>query len=120
VTRQRVRALLAQGKSGAEIARELNVSKSTVCYHRRRLGEEIDQRCNRRYDWVEVQRYYDEGHSITDRQLRFGFARKTFADAVRRGAIVTRPRAAPLDRYLVRGRPVNRSHLKGRLLSAGG
>jgi transposase-like protein len=119
VTRERVRALLAQGQTGAEIARGLGISKSTVCYHRRRLGEEIDRRCNRRYDWAEVQRYYDEGHSITDCQARFGFARKTFVEAVRRGAIVTRPQAAPLDRYLVRGRAVNRSHLKGRLLSAG-
>ena len=119
VTRQRVRALLAEGRTGAEIARELNLSKSAISYHRRRLGEDIDERCNRRYDWAEIQRYYDDGHSITECQMRFGFARKTFADAVKRGAVVTRPRAAPLDRYLVRGRPVNRTHLKGRLLDAG-
>jgi predicted DNA-binding protein YlxM (UPF0122 family) len=114
-----VRALLARGMTSAEIARELNLSKSAVCYHRRRLGEEIDERCNRRYDWSEVQRYYDEGHSITECQLRFGFARRTFTDAVKRGAAVTRPQTAPLDLYLVRGRRTNRTHLKGRLLSAG-
>jgi hypothetical protein len=114
-----VRALLAQGMTGADIARELGLSKSAICYHRRRLGEEIDERCNRRYDWPAVQRYYDEGHSISDCQLHFGFARRTFTDAVKRGAIVTRPQTAPLELYLVRGRRTNRTHLKGRLLSAG-
>ena len=95
------------------------MSKSAVCYHGRRLGEAIDERCNRRYDWAEVQRYYDEGHSITECQVRFGFARRTFTDAVKRGAVLTRPRTAPLDLYLVNGRRTNRTHLKGRLLRAG-
>ena len=119
VTRRRVQALLAEGLSSAEIARVLGLSKSAVCYHRRRLGEAIDERCNRRYDWEAVQLYYDEGHSISECQVRFGFARKTFADAVKRGAVVTRPRAAPVDLYLVSGRRTNRTHLKGRLLDAG-
>jgi hypothetical protein len=73
----------------------------------------------RRYDWREVQRFYDAGNSITACQLRFGFARKTFTDAVVRGAVVTRPHAAPLEIYLVVGRRVNRQHLKARLLGAG-
>jgi hypothetical protein len=102
-----------------EIARQLGISKSTVCYHKRRLGWYIDDRFNRRYDWSEVQRYYDEGHSISACQERFGFARKTFWDAVSRGAVTTRPQAAPIERYLVAGRRVNRYHLKRRLLGAG-
>ena len=119
MTRQRVHALLARGLTSAEVARELDVSKSTVCYHRRRLGGAVDERCNRRYDWSEVQRYYDEGHSISECQLRFGFARRTFTDAVKRGAVTTRPQTAPVELYLVRGRRTNRTHLKGRLLGAG-
>ena len=66
-----------------------------------------------------MQRYYDEGHSITECQARFGFARRTFTDAVKRGAVLTRPRTAPLDLYLVNGRRTNRTHLKGRLLRTG-
>jgi hypothetical protein len=69
-----------------------------------------------RYDWDEVQRFYEAGHSISACQLRFGFARKTFMDAVRRGLLVTRPQAAPIETYLIAGRRVNRHHLKGRLL----
>ena len=114
-----MRALLERGLSGAAIARELGISKSTVSYHKRRLGQVIDTRCNRRYDWDAVQVFYDGGHSITECQIRFGFARKTFMDAAARGAIKTRPRKAPLDEYLVAGRLVNRTHLKGRLLVEG-
>ena len=119
VTRTRVQALLEAGLSGAEVARRLGISKSVVSYHKRRLGHRIDVRCNRRYDWAAVQRFYDEGHTITECQEAFGFARKTFVDAVARGVLVSRPQAAPVAEYLVRGRRVNRTHLKGRLLAAG-
>jgi regulatory LuxR family protein len=114
-----VGALLEAGMSGAVIARELGISKSTVSYHKRRLGHMIDTRCNRRYDWDAVQRFYDLGHTISECQERFGFARKTFMDAAARGAVKTRPNCAPLAEYLVVGRRVNRTHLKGRLLAEG-
>jgi DNA-binding CsgD family transcriptional regulator len=119
VTALRVRALLEQGLSGAAIARELGISKSTVSYHKRRLGHRIDVRCNRRYDWDAVQRFYDAGHSITECQDHFGFARKTFMDAAARGAVTTRPQGEPLAVYLVAGRRTNRTHLKTRPLAEG-
>jgi hypothetical protein len=112
-----VRALLATGATGAAIARELGISKSTVSYHKRRLGHVIDVRCNRRYDWNAIQRFYDAGHTIRECQAEFGFARKTFMDAVRRGALTTRPRAMPIA-ILLAG-PRNRTHLKGRLIAEG-
>jgi hypothetical protein len=118
-TRRKVQQGLAAGKNASQIARELGITKSTVCYHRRRLGYEIDERCNRRYDWAEVQRYYNEGHSKRECQLRFGFTSKTWYDAVQRGALSPRPAAAPLETYLVWPRRVNRFHLKGRLIAAG-
>lgn len=37
-TRDRVEALLAEGRSQSEIARELSITKSTVAYHVRSLG----------------------------------------------------------------------------------
>lgn len=114
-----MQALLAAGLRGSEIARLLGVSKSTVSYHKRRLGHPIDERCNRRYDWAAVQRFYDEGHTITQCQEQFGFARKTFMDAVARGVLISRPAARPIEIYLVHGRDTNRSHLKRRLLAAG-
>ena len=65
---------VARSLGRADIARRLNLSKATVSYHARRLGEEIDERCARRYDWRAVQAYYDAGHSIMECQLRFGCA----------------------------------------------
>jgi len=118
-TREAVRALLDQGKCAAAVARELGVAKSTVCYHRRRLGHDIDERCNRRYDWDEVQRYHDLGHSVRACRARFGFSSKTWYDAVQRGALSPRPAAAPIERYLVKDRAVSRCHLKRRLIAEG-
>jgi DNA-binding CsgD family transcriptional regulator/5-methylcytosine-specific restriction endonuclease McrA len=116
-TRDRVSALLAAGLSRAQIARELGVSKAAVSYHARRLGAPIDDRCTRRYDWAAIQAYYDAGHSLRECEIAFGFARKTWGDAVRRGDVRPRPRSMPIDE-LVAG-PRNRSHLKARLLAAG-
>jgi hypothetical protein len=93
--------------------------KSTVCYHARRLGLAANPRFARRYDWREVQRYYDEGHSIRECARTFGFATETWHRAVRVGLLESRPAAAPIETYLVQGRRVNRHHLKGRLLAAG-
>lgn len=116
-TREAVARLLTAGLSGAAVAKELGVTQATVSYHRRRLGLEIDARCNRRYDWGEVQRHYDIGHSARECMARFGMASKTWHDAVQRGALTPRPAAAPIASYLVRGRRVSRGHLKRRLLA---
>ena len=116
-TRDRVAELLEAGLSRAAIARELGVSKPTVSYHCRMLGLPPDERMTRRYDWDEVQAYYDEGHSITACQLRFGFARKTFFDAQKRGAVTTRAHGAPIEELLVGAR--SRGNVKRRLLRAG-
>jgi DNA-binding transcriptional ArsR family regulator len=116
-TTARVAALREEGLTLAEIARSLGISKPTASYHARKLGIPAKPTC--RYDWEEVQVYYNAGHSITDCQRRFGFARKTFVDAVKRGVIQTRPQAAPIETYLVRNRAVSRSHLKLRLLRGG-
>jgi 5-methylcytosine-specific restriction endonuclease McrA len=116
-TRQRVLELRSAGLSLTQIARELGLTKSTVAYHVRRAGEPPDERFNRRYDWAAVQRYYDEGHSITECQRLFGFARCTWTAAARRGDVGARPQAMPIELLLVGRR--NRTHVKGRLLRAG-
>jgi len=118
-TREAVRDLLEAGLSRAEIGRSLGISRPTVTYHAQRLGFESDSGPARRYDWVEIQRYYDEGHSITGCQRRFGFTRKTFMDAVKRGAVVSRPQAAPIATYLTTGKRQHRGNLKRRLLGEG-
>jgi 5-methylcytosine-specific restriction endonuclease McrA len=116
-TRQTVAMLLHYGFTQAEIVFATGRSKSTIAYHMRNLGRPPDERFNRRYDWAQVQRFYDAGNSITKCMARFGFSRKTFNDARLRGAIVSRPQAMPLERLLSALR--QRGHLKRRLINLG-
>src|SRR4051812_25072158 len=84
-TRSAVARLLGEGLSRAGISARLGVSKSTVSYHAKRLGAPGSPACGRRYDWaqVQVQAYYDAGHSIADCQQHFGFARRAWTLAAR-------------------------------------
>jgi hypothetical protein len=116
-TRAVVEELLRFGFTQAEIVAVTGRAKSTIAYHMRNLGKPPDQRFNRRYDWDEVQRFYDAGYSISDCQGYFGFSRKTFNDARLRGVIVTRPQAMPVEKLL--GGRRQRGHLKRRLIRLG-
>jgi hypothetical protein len=118
-TRAAVSALLAEGKSQAEIARDLQISKPTVCFHVRMLGVPPGMDFARRYDWAAIRRFYEAGNSFTACQHDFGFSRNAWWDAIRRGAIVPRPRLEPLEAVLASGRRRNRNHVKHRLLVAG-
>src|SRR4051812_13910457 len=118
-TREAVRALLAQGRSCTEIARELGLSKPTICHHARALGFQADHRFSRRYDWPEIQRYYDAGHSLRECQEQFGFAKASWNKAVERGDVVPRPNAMPLHVLLTSGQRRSRHNIKLRLISSG-
>jgi DNA-binding CsgD family transcriptional regulator len=118
-TRRQVATLLAAGVTRAQIARRLGISKATVSYHARRLGQTIDERCARRYDWEAVQRYYDDGHSVRDCIRFFGFSAASWFDAVNRGAIVARPSATPISELLAADTYHGRHNLKARLVREG-
>jgi hypothetical protein len=118
-TRERVAELLAVGLGPSEIAARLGISKSTVCYHAKRLLDRPPSKFGRRYDWAEIQRHYDAGHSISECRARFGFAKQAWNNAARRGDVVARPQATPLDELLSSGRSRGRWNVKRRLLEAG-
>ena len=118
-TRRAVAKLLASGLNQAEIARELGVSRPTVCFHMRKLGIEANPDFALRYDWGAIRAFYDAGHSATECRRAFGCGVNAWADAVRRGAITPRPRLEPLDDVLAAGRRRSRQHVKARLLMAG-
>src|SRR2546422_7714578 len=99
--RTRIAALLAEGKTGREIARLLGIAPSTVSYHKRRLHLPMNPKCARRHVWTAIQRFYDEGHSVRECQQVFDFSGKTWYDAVKRGAVIPRPAALPLADLLV-------------------
>lgn len=112
--------LLAAGNSYSQISRRLGIGKSTIAYHARRLGIPANDDFSRRYDWTEVQRAYDQGLSVKECCEKFGFVKATWSQAVRRGAVMPRPRAMPIEILLVDDRKqTNRSHLKQRLLDSG-
>jgi hypothetical protein len=79
----------------------------------------MDQRCRLRYDWPQVQSYYDDGHSVRECCLYFGFSSHSWHEAVKRGAVVPRPQGMPLDRLLVAKTPRGRWNIKQRLIGAG-
>jgi hypothetical protein len=118
-TRDAVARLLDEGLVQAEIARRLGVSKPTVCFHARRLGVAVQPAAALRYDWTRISAYYEAGHSATECRREFGFSLNAWADAIRRGVIVPRPRLEPLDQVLAAGRRRSRQHVKLRLLMAG-
>ncbi len=118
-TRQAVARLYAQGLGGAAIARQLGISKPTVCFHLRMLGVPPSVEFAARYDWDQIRAYYESGHSMTEYMSEFGFSRNAWWDAIRRGVISPRPRLEPISQILRNGRRRNRYHVKTRLIAAG-
>jgi predicted DNA-binding protein YlxM (UPF0122 family) len=102
-----------------EIAKRLEVSKPTVCFHMRKLGIPPREQFSRRYDWEAIRSYYEQGHTASECRARFGVGRQAWSDAIRRGAIKARPRLEPLEGILANGRRRSRHHVKLRLLTAG-
>lgn len=118
-TRAEVGALLAAGRSRTEIAAQLGLSKSVVTYHARRLGEAIDERCARRYDWAALQEHHDRGHSVRECMRVLGFSSASWFEAVKRAELRPRPSVTPIEELLVAGMPRGRHHLKLRLVREG-
>jgi hypothetical protein len=119
VTREAVRELLEEGLSAREVARRLDIRKSTVAYHSRRFGIEPDRRFAMRYDWRAIRASYDSGLSVRECMLKFGFSSDAWSKAVARGDVTVRPRIRPLEEFLVAGRQIGRCNLKRRLLAEG-
>jgi HNH endonuclease len=71
----------------------------------------------RRYDWSEVQAYYDQGFTYAECIGHFGFYRDTWTDAIRRGELRARSRSLRLE--LMFEQKMSRGSIKRRLLELG-
>jgi hypothetical protein len=71
----------------------------------------------KRYDWAEIQTYYDQGHTYRQCQLEFGFCAAAWNKARKRGEIKARRLGVPLEVLL--GRRGSRHAVKARLLREG-
>ena len=71
----------------------------------------------RRYDWVEVQAYYDAGRTYRQAAAHFGFCSAAWDKAVKRGDLKPRRPGMPIP-DLLSGRKKNRTHVKSRLIRA--
>ena len=76
--------LLGQGVPYSEIQRRTGASKATTSYHAKRLreGKPTQWGAGRRYDWGEVQKYYDAGHGTRECMRHFGFTAGAWAKAI--------------------------------------
>jgi 5-methylcytosine-specific restriction endonuclease McrA len=119
IKRSDVAALLEQGLTVGQVARRLDVAPATVCYHARRLGYPPSQKYARRYDWAEIQAYYELRHSVRECRARFGFSTRSWNDAVKRGDVQPRPQETPIAELLERGVRRGRWNIKRRLIAAG-
>jgi hypothetical protein len=72
----------------------------------------------RRYDWTEVQTFYDAGHSYRQCKAKCGFCAASWTNAVQRGAIKPRSFGMPIAELLANPKR-NRKHVKMRLMRAG-
>jgi hypothetical protein len=71
----------------------------------------------RRYDWAELQGYYDQGHTYRETAAHFGFSSAAWFKAIQRGEVKSRPLGKPLQKLLLTGK--SRYNIKHRLLRAG-
>lgn len=72
----------------------------------------------RKYDWAEIQRFYDSGMSLYACASIFGFCAAAWSKAVQRGEVKAgRRRGMPIEKLLTGKR--NRTHVKSRLVKAG-
>ncbi len=121
-----IRKMLSDGVRPVDIQKQFNCSLSTITYHAKRLGQEIEVRPT--YDWAEIKVYYDQGHSINDCIKKFGCSSGAWWKAAKLGKIIRRLNSDGTDEYecmsleelLTPGRrQTSRCHVKKRLFKAG-
>lgn len=85
--------LINSGHSSRKISEILNVSRSNISYWIDKYGLETKFHRNKKgsvINWMEIQKYYDNGNSESDITTEFGISSSTINRAVKRGDIKVR------------------------------
>lgn len=108
--RDRILALLAEGKTYNQIVAVLGCAKSTVAYHAKNVKPPPNYKV---HDWVEVQGYHNSGHCVIDCRNKFGICRSVWYNAIKAGKFVPhKNHKIPLEVLTAQGRNTGRSHLR--------
>ena len=112
--KQRILALLADGKTYREIVAAVGCSKSTVSYHAKSVKAPPDYKV---HDWDAVQNAYDEGQSGRQCMKQFGICRNVWYNAIKSGKLAIRSEhRIPIEMLMKQERNTPRSHLRWRLI----
>jgi len=115
--RQRILALLAEGKTYSHIVAEVGCAKSTVAYHAKNVKPPPNYKV---HDWIAVQKHYDAGNSGLQCMARFGICRGVWYNANKQGKLILRADLPMLlEELTAPGRKTSRAHLRWRLLKDG-
>src|ERR1700676_2470290 len=82
----KIKELLSQKVSYREIERRLGVRRATIAYHARRMGKPLDEKANRRYNWTEIQAFYDT-HTWDETVEQFGVCKASIHKAITSGRL---------------------------------
>lgn len=116
--RDQVVRLLKEGLNQKQVAKALGLSTATVCYHVRKAGLSEAKRKNT-FDWKEVQKYHDAGHSRLECLRHFGMCSASWDRAAKIGRLVKRDHRIPIPQLLADRNRNGRANIKHRLLKAG-
>jgi hypothetical protein len=117
--KEKIIALLKQGKCYREIAEEVRCSKATISYHASRLEGYRPKGHGVKFDWALVEQFYEDGHSPKECKEKFGISNGAWGAALKSGKIKSRHRKPLTSELLVEGSRFSRTHLKKRLLNEG-
>ena len=115
--KDRILALLAEGKTYREIAAELGCAKSTISYHAKNVRPAPNYKV---HDWTEIQRHYDAGHSGRQCMKHYGICMVVWYAASTHGQLILREdKPISIKELTAVGRVTSRAHLRWRLLKDG-
>jgi 5-methylcytosine-specific restriction endonuclease McrA len=85
-----IQKLLLNGKSWKQICDKVGCCRRTVAHHARLLRGGETRNSPPKYDWAEIQKFYDLGNSFLECRRKFQFSPSTWTAAVQAGRIFVR------------------------------